>query len=132
MRAPQETFGLEDLKGQVSLLNVWASWCLSCRIEHPLLLEVAQSGLLPIYGLNYKDKREDAIAWLDRLGDPYTANAFDEAGLVGIDLGVYGAPETYLLDQDGRIAYKHIGPIGIKDWREKLLPVILQLQEQGS
>ncbi|HEX7028163.1 MAG TPA: DsbE family thiol:disulfide interchange protein [Gammaproteobacteria bacterium] len=129
---PQKTFGTDDLKGQVSLLNVWGSWCVSCRVEHPLLLQVAQQNLIPIYGLNYKDTREDAINWLDQLGDPYSAVAFDAAGEVGIDLGVYGAPETYIIDRNGMIAYKHIGPISGRDWREKFLPVIQQLKNVKS
>ncbi len=125
-------FNVNDLKGQVSLLNVWASWCASCRIEHPLLVEVARENILPIYGLNYKDTREDALAWLERFGNPYTASAFDEHGRVAIDLGVYGAPETYIIDRNGIIAYKHIGPISNKDWETKLQPLILSLQEQDS
>ena len=129
---PEETFGVNDLKGEVSLLNVWASWCASCRIEHPLLLEVAKQSTVPVYGLNYKDTREDAINWLNRLGDPYSAIAFDVEGKVGIDLGVYGAPETYIIDQNGMIAYKHIGPISAQDWKEKFLPVILKLKDMKS
>lgn len=129
---PEKTFGMNDLKGRVSLLNVWASWCASCRIEHPLLVEVAQQNTIPVYGLNYKDTRENAINWLDRLGDPYSAIAFDVEGKVGIDLGVYGAPETYIIDKNGMIAYKHIGPISVQDWQEKFLPVILKLKNANS
>lgn len=129
---PEQTFGADDLKGQVSLLNVWASWCASCRIEHPLLLSVAQQNAVPVYGLNYKDARDDAIHWLRRLGDPYSAIAFDLEGKVGIDLGVYGAPETYIIDKNGMIAYKHIGPISARDWDEKFLPIILQLKNAKS
>lgn len=129
---PGKNFGVNDLKGEVSLLNVWASWCASCRIEHPLLLEVAKQNTVPVYGLNYKDTREDAINWLNRLGDPYSAIAFDVEGKVGIDLGVYGAPETYIIDKNGIIAYKHIGPISAQDWQEKFLPVILKLKDMKS
>jgi cytochrome c biogenesis protein CcmG/thiol:disulfide interchange protein DsbE len=129
---PQKTFGVDDLKGKVSLLNVWASWCASCRAEHPLLVEVAKQAAVPIYGLNYKDKREDALHWLDSLGNPYTAVAFDADGKVGIDLGVYGAPETYVIDKNGMIAYKHIGPISGRDWEEKFLPLIQKLENAKS
>src|SRR5215831_15343713 len=105
LHVPEKMLGAADMRGKVWLLNVWASWCVSCREEHPLLIEYAQSGVVPIYGLNYKDKREDAISWLSELGDPYVLSAFDEDGRVGIDYGVYGAPETYLIDRDGIIRF---------------------------
>ncbi len=97
--APEQQLGLEDLKGQVWLLNVWASWCVACRQEHPLLVELAGQNLVPIYGLNYKDKRDDALAWLGRHGNPYTVSLSDTEGLVGIDYGVYGVPETFVIDK---------------------------------
>lgn len=128
----EKTISSEDLKGRVSLLNVWASWCASCRLEHPLFIEIAKRDLLPVYGLNYKDAREDAQRWLARLGDPYKGIVFDFSGTVAIDFGVYGAPETFVIDKDGVIAYKHIGPISTQDWENKILPLILKLQEAES
>jgi cytochrome c biogenesis protein CcmG, thiol:disulfide interchange protein DsbE len=120
------------MRGKVWLLNVWASWCIACRDEHPYLLEYAKSGVVPIYGLNYKDRREDALAWLGELGDPYTASAVDFDGRVGIDYGVYGAPETYVIDQSGMIRLKHVGPLMPDVWKEKILPVVQELNRQGK
>ncbi|MDD5034027.1 MAG: DsbE family thiol:disulfide interchange protein [Methylococcaceae bacterium] len=125
-------FGKDNLKGQVSLLNVWASWCVSCRQEHPLLVELAQKNIVPIYGLDYKDSREDGMAWLSRLGNPYVLSAFDADGKVGIDWGVYGVPETFVIDQQGVIRHKHTGPITEEAWQKTLLPLILKLQKEGS
>ena len=117
----------EDMRGSVWLLNVWASWCVACREEHPYLLEYAKSRVVPIIGLNYKDRREDALAWLGELGDPYTASAVDLDGRTGIDYGVYGAPETYVIDQSGMIRFKHVGPLMPDVWKEKILPVVQEL-----
>lgn len=119
-------------KGQVSLFNVWASWCVACRSEHPFLMELARSGRIPVYGLNYKDRREDALRWLAQFGDPYKSSGFDEAGRVGIDWGVYGVPETFLVDKQGLIRYKQIGPLTREDWRTTLLPLIEQLEAEAS
>jgi cytochrome c biogenesis protein CcmG, thiol:disulfide interchange protein DsbE len=127
-----KTFSAEDMRGKVWILNVWASWCVSCRDEHPLLLEYAKSGAVPIYGLNYKDKREDALAWLDELGDPYVLSAADLDGRVAIDYGVYGAPETYVIDQNGTIRLKHVGPVTPDVWSQKILSVVQELNRQGS
>ena len=113
-----------------SLLNVWASWCAACRAEHPLLLRLAASGEVPIYGLNYKDERADAKKWLDRFGDPYRRSGHDLDGKVGLDLGVYGVPETFVIDREGRIAHKHIGPIAEKDWEETIRPLLRRLREE--
>ena len=121
-----------DLKGQVWLLNVWASWCISCRDEHPLLIEYARSGAVPIYGLNYKDKPEDALAWLGELGDPYVLSVSDLDGRIGIDYGVYGAPETYLIDQQGVIRFKQIGPVTPDIWTKSILPLVQELNRQGG
>jgi cytochrome c biogenesis protein CcmG/thiol:disulfide interchange protein DsbE len=118
----------KDLLGQVTLLNVWASWCDACREEHPLLVELARSGQVPIYGLNYKDAREDALRWLNGLGNPYVASAFDEQGKVGIDYGVYGVPETYVIDREGVIRYKVIGPLTEDSLKNTVLPLIRKLQ----
>lgn len=117
-----------DLKGQVWLLNVWASWCVSCRQEHPLLVELGKANVVPIYGLNYKDQRPDALKWLDQFGNPYTASIMDVDGRVGIDYGVYGVPETFLIDKAGVIRYKQIGPLTPAVLQEKLLPLIRSLQ----
>ncbi|HSQ02571.1 MAG TPA: DsbE family thiol:disulfide interchange protein, partial [Burkholderiales bacterium] len=103
LREPQRTFSPKDLTGKVWMLNVWASWCVACREEHPVLLEFAKTGAVPVYGLNYKDQRADGIAWLQRFGDPYKLSAFDEQGRVGIDYGVYGVPETFIIDKNGVI-----------------------------
>ena len=122
------TLSAEDLRGQISLLNIWASWCVSCRHEHPLLVDLARRREVVIYGLNYKDDRAAALQWLRELGDPYHMSAFDQAGGVGIDFGVYGVPETYLIDSQGVIRYKHIGPLTQKDLRQVILPMIEQLR----
>lgn len=122
-------FGNKDLLGQVSLLNVWASWCVACRHEHPLLVELAQSGKVNLYGLNYKDRREDANLWLAQFGDPYLVSAFDETGKVGIDFGVYGVPETYVIDRLGIIRYKLVGPVTRDKLNKVILPLIGRLQE---
>jgi cytochrome c biogenesis protein CcmG/thiol:disulfide interchange protein DsbE len=119
-----------DLKGEVSLVNVFASWCVACRQEHPLLLEVSRQNIVPIHGLNYKDEADDAAGWLDALGDPYTRTGADLNGRVGIDWGVYGVPETFVIDKNGNIAYKHIGPISQQDWETKIHPLVIELQSQ--
>ncbi len=128
LRDPHKIFRTADLRGQVWLLNVWASWCVACREEHPLLLEVARSGVVPIVGLNYKDHRDEALAWLERFGNPYRLSVMDQDGRVGIEYGVYGVPETFVIDAQGVIRYKHIGPLTPERWRERLLPLIRELQ----
>lgn len=131
--SPEAQLTRADLtQHQVSLFNVWASWCTACRQEHPFLMELARRNEIPIYGLNYKDERPDAIAWLRRHGDPYRASGFDHEGRVGIDWGVYGVPETFVVDAQGVIRYKHIGPLTPQVWREKLEPVVRQLQGAAS
>lgn len=127
---PDKTFSAADMRGKVWMMNVWASWCVSCRDEHPYLLQYAKSGAVPIYGLNYKDKREDALAWLGELGDPYVSSAVDLDGRVGIDYGVYGAPETYIIDKSGTIRFKHVGALTPNVWSEKVLPLIQELNRQ--
>jgi cytochrome c biogenesis protein CcmG/thiol:disulfide interchange protein DsbE len=121
--------GNADMLGKVWLLNVWASWCASCRHEHPLFMELARARLVPIYGLNYKDKREDGVNWLSQLGDPYVVSAFDEDGRVGIDYGVYGVPETYVIDRQGIIRYKHVGPVTMEALQTKILPLVKELEK---
>lgn len=120
-----------DLRGEVALVNVFASWCAACREEHPLLLEIKGAATVPVHGLNYKDRPADASAWLDKLGDPYIRTGADVNGRVGIDWGVYGVPETFIVDRDGRIAYKHIGAITPAAWNNKMLPLIRSLQARA-
>jgi cytochrome c biogenesis protein CcmG, thiol:disulfide interchange protein DsbE len=125
------TLGLSsaDLRGQVSLVNVFASWCVACREEHPVLLGLKAKGIVPIHGLNYKDKPDDARAWLDQLGDPYTRIGADISGRVGIDWGVYGVPETFIVDRNGMIVHKHIGPITPEALRDTIMPIVSRLQK---
>ena len=109
----------DDWTGQPALLNVWATWCFSCRVEHPYLLELAAQGVV-IYGLNYKDEPEKAAQWLVDLGNPYTETIVDQSGDFGLDLGVYGAPETYVIDADGIIRHRHVGVVNAQVWTEQL------------
>src|SRR4026208_729977 len=132
LKEPSKTFSAEDMRGKVWVLNVWASWCVSCRDEHPLLIDYAKWGVVPIYGLNWKDKREDALAWLDQLGDPYVLSAADLDGHVAIDYGVYGAPETYLIDQNGVIRHKHVGAVTPDVWEKDFLPRVQRLNREGA
>jgi len=120
-----------DLIGEVSLVNVFASWCTACRAEHPLFVELASSKTVPVHGLNYKDKPDDAASWLSRLGDPYTRTGADQDGRVGIDWGVYGVPETFVVNANGKIAYKHIGAVTPEALRDTILPLIESLREQA-
>jgi len=124
---PGKSIGRDDMLGKVWLLNVWASWCVSCREEHPVLVEFAKTGMVPIYGLDYKDTRDEALKWLGRLGDPYQASLFDQDGRVGIDYGVYGVPETYVIDKTGTIRYKRIGPITPEILHDKIVPMVKKL-----
>jgi cytochrome c biogenesis protein CcmG/thiol:disulfide interchange protein DsbE len=126
---PSKNFSPADMKGQVWLLNVWASWCVACKQEHPVLMDLAKMNLLPIVGLDYKDQRDPALEFLRRGGDPYVLSAVDESGRVGIDYGVYGVPETFLIDKEGVIRYKHIGPITPKSLQETILPLVAQLKQ---
>ena len=128
----QNTLSSEDLLGEVSLSNVWAAWCVGCRIKHEVLLDLSRRKMVSIYGLNYKDEREDALAWLKQHGDPYTLIAHDLQGKVGIDFGVYGAPETFIIDKQGIIRYKHIGPLTREIVEQDILPRIEQLKLVGS
>jgi len=129
LHEPQARLSTQDMRGQVWLLNVWASWCVSCRVEHPLLLQLAKTNAVPIYGLDYKDKPDDALAWLAQHGDPYRASIVDGDGRVGIDYGVYGVPETFLIDKAGVIRYKQIGPLTAEALQQKILPLARQLQQ---
>src|SRR5690606_4085437 len=129
LKSPENVFTSESMKGQVWLLNVWASWCAACLDEHPVISELANSGVVPIIGLNYKDVRSEAIAWLGRYGDSYTLSVSDTRGRVGIDFGVYGVPETFVIDKQGMIRHKHIGPVTQSAVRDTLLPLIRELQQ---
>ena len=124
---PARRVSRDDLRGRVYLLNVWASWCVACRQEHPLLNELSRNKTIPIIGLNYKDKREDALGWLGSLGDPYELSLADPDGRLGIDLGVYGVPETFVIDKEGIIRYKFIGPLTPQAWEQHLAPLIKEL-----
>lgn len=121
----------KDLLGKPYLLNVWATWCVSCRAEHETLVQLARTGLIDIYGLNWKDDRAGAQTWLRRLGNPYVASIFDQKGRTAIDLGVYGAPETFLVDSQGIIHYKHAGPVTPELINGTLLPMLEQLNKEG-
>ena len=125
---PQKTFSPENMKGKPWILNVWASWCVACREEHPVLVELGKLQVAPIIGLDYKDKRDDAMAMLARQGNPYVLSAFDANGRVGIDYGVYGVPETYVIDKTGVIRFKHIGPITMELLNNKIIPLLGELK----
>lgn len=127
---PEKTISPKEMLGQVWLFNVWASWCGACRDEHPILVKLAKSGAVPVYGMNYKDTRQEALQWLEQGGNPYVASAMDMDGRVGIDYGVYGVPETYVIDRAGVIAYKQIGPITEEVLHDKILPLVKRLQTQ--
>lgn len=118
LRNAERQLTLADLKGQPVLLNVWATWCVACRAEHAFLMDLAERGEITIFGVNYKDERNAAIGWLKQLGDPYQANIYDPEGILALDLGVYGAPETFLLDASGIIKFKHVGPLTPDVWRD--------------
>ena len=128
---PEQTFSEKDFIGQVSILNVWASWCGACRQEHPFLMKLAEEKAITIYGLNYKDTRADAKRWLQQYGgNPYNVIGYDDSGRAGMDWGVYGVPETFLIDKKGRVRYKHVGPLHSEIWQEQLLPLIQKLQAE--
>ena len=129
LQDPAKTLGPADLKGQVWLLNVWASWCVSCRDEHPLLVELGRAKIVPIVGLNYKDEPAAGLKWLAQNGDPYNVSVVDRDGRVGIDWGVYGVPETFVVDKTGAIRYKQIGPITVDALQTKILPLVRELQK---
>lgn len=129
---PQATLSNAQLQGQVSLLNVWATWCAGCRQEHSTLLQIAAGGEVPIYGLNWKDDTEQAKLWLERLGNPYRATGVDADGRAAIDWGVYGAPETFLIGADGTVLYKHIAPLTMDIWRRDFVPRIAEARASSK
>ena len=124
---PQVVIKRDDLLGRVWMLNVWASWCVACRQEHPLLVDFARRKTVALFGLNYKDQRADGQRWLAQFGDPYDASLVDADGKVGIDFGVYGVPETFVIDKQGVVRFKHIGPITPEVLRERIEPLLKQL-----
>jgi cytochrome c biogenesis protein CcmG, thiol:disulfide interchange protein DsbE len=138
------TFSLPDLfenhsivsdklmRGDVSLLHVWASWCLTCRAEHAYLMEIARTKHIPIYAIDYQDKRHLAQAWIHDFGNPYRAIAYDPKGELGLELGVYGTPETFVIDKKGVIRYKRVGEVNRKNWKESLFPLIQQLKQEEA
>lgn len=130
LQAPDKKFSPQDMKGKVWLLNVWASWCVSCVQEHPILVELARQNIVPIYSLDYKDKSADALNWLNNKGNPYVLTVSDTDGRVGIDYGVYGVPETYVIDKQGIIQYKQIGPVTPQNLQEKILPLVAELEKK--
>ena len=125
-----ERFSPREMLGKVWLLNVWASWCVTCREEHPVLVDLAATKRVPLVGLNYKDQRDDALKWLARYGDPYQFSVVDADGRIGIDYGVYGVPETYVIDRAGVIRFKQIGPVTPELVKGKILPMIAELEEK--
>ena len=124
LRDPDTLVGSSAYEGEMALVNVWATWCVGCRQEHDFLMQLAASDSIPIYGINWRDGRGEALSWLEQLGDPYIFSAFDEDGRVGIDGGVYGAPETFLISPDGVVLHKHLGPLNQAIWDEDFVPLI--------
>ena len=130
VRNPEVRVSNADLTGQVSLVNIWATWCVGCRAEHEFLNELAQEGEYPIFGINWRDNRATALDWLRQLGDPYVKSGFDEDGRVGIDWGVYGAPETFLINAQGEVVYRFTGPLDRRVWDAEFLPRIAGMASQ--
>jgi cytochrome c biogenesis protein CcmG/thiol:disulfide interchange protein DsbE len=124
---PAQTLTRESLAGKPWVLNVWASWCTPCREEHPLWVEFARRSPVAIYGLNYKDERKAGLAWLERLGNPYAQSLADPEGRIGIDYGVYGVPETFVIDRNGIVRMKHVGPVTAEVLRDKIEPLLRRL-----
>ena len=121
---PGRIVGSADYAGKMALVNVWATWCGGCRQEHPFLMQLARTNAIQIYGINWRDNRDEALGWLKQLGDPYEFSAFDADGRVGIDWGVYGAPETFLISPEGIVLHKHLGPLTAAIWQEDFVPLI--------
>jgi len=131
LTAPKQNISKADLKGKVWMLNVWASWCVACRAEHPVLNEIARMKIVDIYGLNYKDEKRDADNWLKRLGNPYVVNMVDRNGSVGIDFGVYGVPESFIIDGEGIVRHKFTGPISYEDIKNVLIPKLKEIKGES-
>lgn len=132
LHAPEQTFSPEQMKGKVWLLNVWASWCVSCRAEHPVLNEFARSGQVEIIGLNYKDEPADARQWLAQLGNPYTISVMDTEGMAGLDWGVYGVPETFVIDKKGLVRFKLTGPVDPNNLQTEIMPLLQTLNGEAG
>jgi cytochrome c biogenesis protein CcmG, thiol:disulfide interchange protein DsbE len=131
VRDPAVSFATSDMLGKPAVLNVWATWCAGCRQEHPFLMQLARSEEVALYGMNYRDERPKALDWLRRLGDPYLKVGYDPDGMGSLDWGVYGSPETFLLDPDGTVVYKHLGPLGPRVWEQEFRPRIAAMQGAG-
>ena len=131
LAAPEQTFSPKDMLGKVWLLNVWASWCVSCRVEHPVLMDLARTGEVPLLGLNYKDAPDKGVAWLGQNGNPYQMSLVDRDGRIGLDYGVYGVPETFVIDRRGRIRHKVIGPLTRDVLDRTVLPLVRNLSREG-
>ena len=129
LHTPEKQFSDQDMRGKVWLLNVWASWCTACLQEHPVLMEYAKSKNIPLIGLNYKDQSANGLKWLARHGDPYDLSVVDPEGRIGIDFGVYGVPETFLIDKEGKIRFKQIGPVTEEALLKTILPLAQELQK---
>ena len=129
LREPNKQFSPQEMRGKVWVLNFWGTWCVACRDEHPLLIEYSKTGAIPIYGVDYKDDRAAAMQMLQEEGDPYTLTVSDPEGRVSIDYGVYGAPESYLIDRNGVIRFKQIGPITKEVWQKEFLPRAKELSQ---
>ncbi|WP_269144448.1 DsbE family thiol:disulfide interchange protein [Methylicorpusculum oleiharenae] len=132
LHAPDQTFSPEQMKGKVWLLNVWASWCVSCRAEHPVLNEFARTGQVEIIGLNYKDEPADARQWLAQLGNPYTISVMDTEGMAGLDWGVYGVPETFVIDKKGLVRFKLTGPVDPNNLQTEIMPLLQILNGEAG
>ena len=131
LNRPEVAFSHKDMLGKVWVLNVWASWCVACREEHETLLQFSKTGLVPVLGLNYKDERSDGLKWLSQFGNPYQQSLYDHDGLVGIDYGVYGVPETFVIDKRGVIRYKRIGILTPELLRDKIVPLLRELESNA-
>ena len=132
VRAEEIGFKRTDIGSEVALINIFASWCVSCRVEHPTLMRLADEQRVPIYGVDWRDKRSDGAAWLEAFGDPFDRVGEDQSSKLAIELGVTGAPETFVIDRTGRIRYKQIGPITEQVWTETIEPLVIALEEEGA
>lgn len=129
---PASNFSPDQMAGKVWLFNIWGTWCVACRVEHPVLVELARSGVVEIVGLNYKDEDQKAREWLEQLGDPYVTTAVDKDGRIGIDWGFYGAPETFVIDKKGLVRHKHVGPVAAQDLNGTILPLVADLMAENN
>ena len=132
LKSPSQRIGNSDLLGRVSLVNIWATWCGGCRAEHQFLNELSDRSEIPIYGINWRDDREKASRWLSELGDPYVSSGFDASGRTGIDWGAYGAPETFLVDANGRVLYRYTGPLSWSEWNKEFVPLLAKIDSHST